>query len=335
MSTYKILALTDHRTHSKENSLYALLSQMASHTACSCLHVATRGSAQNASFFSSPHLSDLEVIQVTRDFRYEVTGSQYSRQALKVKPHDYDIILLRLPRPVSDAFLVALHELASDAVIINHPLGIIECSNKSFLLNFPELCPPIQLCKSAAEVVDFAQGRDIVLKPLREYGGKGLLKIVGHVISDDKTDWDLESYLPRIEPELETSGYLAMKYLKNVTNGDKRIIVVNGDILAASNRLPPKGSWLCNVAMGGSSVPAEPTKQEIHIVDTINPLLREHGILIYGVDTLEDDDGMRVLSEINTLSVGGFPQAERQTGRPIIAMTINKIFEYASHHHEP
>ena len=55
----------------------------------------------------------------------------------------------------------------------------------------------------------------------------------------------------------------------------------------------------------------------------------KEGVLIYGVDTLVDDNGLRTLSEINTLSIGGFPQAEQQTGKPIIKMLIDKIFEYA------
>ena len=334
MRTYKILVFTDHRAHSKENSLYALLSHMSHHSACACLHVASRGSERNAAFFSHPHQDDLEVIAVDENFQYDATGKQFSENKLMVRMQDYDIILLRLPRPVSDAFLIQLNNLTKEQIVINHPLGILQTSNKAFLLHYPDLCPPMKLCRNIDEVKEFAKNRDVVLKPLREYGGKGLLKISGQLISDDESEWDLASYLPRIEEELKTSGYLAMKFLKNVVNGDKRIIVVNGDILAASNRLPPAGSWLCNVAKGGSTVRSEPTPEEIHIVQQIDPLLRKNGILIYGVDTLEDDEGMRVLSEINTLSIGGFPHAERQTGRPIIDMTIDRIFEYTKNHHD-
>ena len=120
-----------------------------------------------------------------------------------------------------------------------------------------------------------------------------------------------------------------MKYLKNVSQGDKRILVVGGQIMASSLRLPAEGSWLCNVAQGGKSVKADVTNEEIKIVKGLTPELIKEGVLIFGADTLEDDYGKRILSEVNTLSVGGFSQAQEQSGKPIIKMTIDKIFEYA------
>ena len=132
-----------------------------------------------------------------------------------------------------------------------------------------------------------------------------------------------------LKESIEKDGYLSMKYLKNVSEGDKRILVVGGEILASSLRLPAKDSWLCNVAQGGKSVSSEVTEREREIIQTINPTLKKKGVLIYGADTLVDDDGKRVLSEVNTLSVGGFPQAEAQTGKPVINTLISKIFEYA------
>jgi glutathione synthase len=123
-------------------------------------------------------------------------------------------------------------------------------------------------------------------------------------------------------------GFLAMEFLKNVSQGDKRILVLNGQILASSLRLPAEESWLCNVAQGGHSVAAEATSEEIKIIETISPKLLEAGILIFGVDTLVANDGKRILSEINTLSIGGFPQAEKQTKKPILQQTINGIIKY-------
>ena len=116
--------------------------------------------------------------------------------------------------------------------------------------------------------------------------------------------------------------------MKNVTQGDKRILVVGGQIMAASLRLPAENSWLCNVAQGGTSVTAQLETEEEAIIKTISPRLEAEGIFIFGADTLVDDDGKRILSEVNTLSIGGFPQAEKQTGRPIVRETINKIVNH-------
>jgi glutathione synthase len=178
------------------------------------------------------------------------------------------------------------------------------------------------------EIIDFAKDFSIVLKPLKEYGGKGILKIDGPKITDNNEYYDTETYLRKIETYIREEGYLAMQFLKNVSKGDKRILVVGGEIMAASLRMPAEGSWLCNVAQGGYAVPAEPDPEEILMMEAIGPKLMEQGIFIFGADTLVNDDGKRVLSEINTLSIGGFPQSEQQTGRPIVQNLINKIITY-------
>ena len=80
--------------------------------------------------------------------------------------------------------------------------------------------------------------------------------------------------------------------------------------------------------MGGTSILADVTPEEQAMIAAIAPTLLEKGIVIFGADTLMDDDGKRVLSELNTNSIGGFPQAEAQTGRPILQQTINGIYDY-------
>ena len=214
-------------------------------------------------------------------------------------------------------------------MIVNRPSGIIRTSSKAFLLEVAEVCPPIRLVRSVEEVLAYAQEFPLVLKPLREYGGKGVIKIKGQDLDDGNQIYDAQKYLQQLRPVLESEGMLAMKFLKNVSQGDKRIIVVGGEIMACSLRLPAADSWLCNVAQGGTAVAATAEPEERELVATIHPKLAAAGVLIYGVDTLVNDDGQRVLSEINTLSIGGFPQAEQQQGRPIIQPTIDKIFQYA------
>ena len=104
--------------------------------------------------------------------------------------------------------------------------------------------------------------------------------------------------------------------------------MINGKILGASLRLPAKGSWLCNVAMGGSSQAAQVEPEEVAIVRTIDPVLSKMGIVMYGVDTLVGDDGKRVLSEINTTSIGGVPQLAEQQGKPLVKETAHLLWNY-------
>ena len=325
---YKFLVLTDHSKHSKENSVYALMSTLSQHSSCEKVDIVSRGNRANDAFFEEQETEKVYAISVTKDFTFDEIGQQFSKNGKVVAVRDYDVIILRLPRPVGSDFMGFIEYLGENKVIINHPNGIEQTSTKAFLLNFPKICPPMKLCKSIDEILEFANRFPIVLKPLKEYGGKGLLKINGDVLNDGSDDFDTNDYLRKQKEYIETEGYLAMKFLKNVSEGDKRILVVNGKILASSLRLPAKDSWLCNVAQGGRSVASEVTSEEEKIIRRITPKLRRAGILIFGADTLVDDDGKRILSEINTLSIGGFPQAEKQTGRPVVQEAIDGIIEF-------
>ncbi|MBT8233447.1 MAG: hypothetical protein HKO66_16070 [Saprospiraceae bacterium] len=334
MKKYRVLCLTDHDKHSKENSIYAIASAMAIHPQCKEIVVASRSADINSSFFYHNNFEKICGLTVGSDFNYDDAKKDLHEKTHEVKPSDFDIIFLRIPRPITDDFLNALELKFNSKCFVNKPSGIITCSSKAVLLNFQDVCPPIKLCHSINEIMAFSETQDIVLKPLREYGGKGIVRIKNKVVNDGNQNVDIQEYLTGIESTITQDGLLAMKYLENVSQGDKRLIVVGGKVLASSLRLPSEDSWLCNVALGGTSVSAEADKDELEIIERINPFLNKEGILIYGVDTLVDDSGKRTLSEINALSIGGFPQAQKQTGQPIIKMTIDKIFNYADVHYQ-
>lgn len=328
MKGMNVLVLTDHTRHTKENSLYALVSEMLRHTDCANVFLASRGFESNIEFFNEPRYHALFAKCVNTSIDYSEDGDLFNIELDKVDLGTIDLVFLRLPRPVTDKFLLDLSNLFEGVPMVNEPKGIIETSNKKFLLNFPELCPPMRFVSSLEEIKTFGIDHDIILKPLKEYGGKGIVKVMGDRVHDGRVFMDLEEYFIE-NPAALHEGYLAMKFLNNVTLGDKRILVVDGEIMASSLRLPVQGSWLCNVAQGGTSISSEVTEEEKHMIKKISPILSDKGILIYGADTLVEDDGRRVLSEINTLSIGGFPQAQKQTGLPILRKTIDKIFEYA------
>jgi glutathione synthase len=302
---------------------------MLVHPQCHSIDIASRGLKENTLFFDGMQREALLGTSLTKDFQYTTSGVYYKVNLRKLKVKEYDIVLLRLPRPISDDFLVWVDEVFSHAYVVNNPKGIITTSNKKYLVNFPELCPDIRLCYSIEEVNQEIAKYPIVLKPLKEYGGKGLLRIDGDTIDDGKKEYETDIYLKAMEEDIISNGYLSMRYLKNVNQGDKRILVVGGEILAASLRIPKEGAWLCNVAQGGKPEVSKVTKKEKEIINQLNPELQAQGILIYGADTLVDDNGDRVLSEINTLSIGGFLQTESSTGKPIIKKLLDKIFEYA------
>lgn len=323
----KVLILTDHARHSAENSVYALARGMVQHAGIASVDIASRALEENTGFFKG----DTKVLYaspVDSEFDFSEDGFYMRRQVRKVDSKGFDLVFMRLPRPLSDAQLMHIERVFANSVIINKPSGIINTSNKAFLLNFPTCCPPMRLVTSVEEILEFAKKFPIVLKPLRDYGGKGILRIIGEKLDDGDTAYDATQYLTSLKPVIEKEGFLAMKFLKNVDEGDKRIIAVGGEVLASSLRLPAENSWLCNVSQGGRSVPTEVTEEELRIVGKVAPRLKQEGVLICGIDTLVDDDGKRVMSEVNTLSVGGFPQSQIQTGRPVIYKTIEIMLNH-------
>ena len=314
MTPLSFLVLTDHRGHSHQNSLYALVNTLRQDARCKLVDVASRGDTYNADFFrgAGPQVRGFRVMET---LSYQPEGTQFTASHTLLELADYDVVWLRLPHPVPQAFLDGL---AGRRLVVNDPVGIVETGDKSFLTRFPEWTPPVRLVHTADDIRDFARQHPLVLKPLRAYGGQGIVRVNGP--DDLPADLDL------------SQPYLAMKFLKNVSEGDKRILVVNGKILAASLRLPAPGQWLCNVAQGGKSIGAEIEPEEHAMIEALAPELLRRGICFCGIDTLMNDAGKRVLSEINTLSIGGFPQAAAQSGRPVVHQAIDELFNYCYDH---
>ena len=315
MRPLRFLVLTDHGAHSDQNSLYALVRKLVADPRCASVEVASRSNPLNQAFFSGDG-AQVHGLPANANFTFDSARDPLATTHVALDPPAaFDVVWLRLPHPVSETFFASLeaHSPSAPPLLVNNPQGIRETSTKAYLTAFPEWTPPTRLVATAEEARDFAARHPIVLKPLRAYGGQGILRLD---TPDDAVGVDFS------EP------YLAMKFLRNVSAGDKRILVVNGQILAASLRIPPPGEWLCNVARGGTSVGAEVDDDERALIAAISPELLARGICFAGIDTLLNDEGRRVLSEINTLSIGGFPQAEAQTGRPVVQEAIDQLFAY-------
>lgn len=327
----KWLILTDHRGHSDQNSVYALSRALAADKRTEYAVAISRGVAANEAFFGGDLSAPVSGPAVTADFTFKPSGDNFRAAGPPRTLADFDVVWLRLPPPAAGRLLTALAAYADDhdLRIINDPRGIVRTGSKDFLLRFPEWTAPSRRCADGDELRAFAARFPLVLKPLAEYGGRGLLRVTdGRVVGEDRKV-TLDEWLIDNDP----ADYLAMQFLARVTEGDKRILVVNGRILGASLRKPAAGEWLCNVARGGTSVAAEVTERERKMVAAVSPVLLGQGVVICGLDTLTGDDGRRVLSEINANSIGGFPQAAAQSGRPVLEQTIDELYRYLAGDH--
>ncbi len=330
---YRILAITDHHTHGGISSIYPLLRTMAKHPVCDSIKVASRGNPKNKEFFYDYTSTELMSLLVDDNFVPQESGEQFLNASIKTDLNDHDLIFLRIDRPVPDEFLAFITSHVPEDKIINRPSGIQKTDTKGSLLNFPELCPPMKLCSTLEEILEFNQEFPIVLKPLRSYGGKGIIRIVDDQAWEGNNQYSLDEYKSVIEESLRDSGdYLAMKYLKNYSKGDKRVLVVNGKVTGGFLRIPKEDSWICNMSAGGSTTVGEPDQDEIRIAETIIPSFLEQGIVIFGFDTLVDDDGKRVLSEINTLNVTGLEEAQTHSGKPVVQESSDLMWSYICEH---
>jgi glutathione synthase len=199
-----------------------------------------------------------------------------------------DVVLMRQDPPFDMGYITATHlleQIQDRVLVVNDPAEVRNAPEKLFVLRFPDLMPPTLVTKSLEEAMDFrARHGAIVVKPL--YGNAGTA-----VFLIDKTDGNLQAFLP------------------SVSEGDKRIVLVDGEPAGAINRLPKKGEIRSNLAAGGSAQPTQLTAREQEICARLGPELKKRGLIFVGIDVIGG-----FLTEINVTSPTGIRAIDRFNG---------------------
>jgi glutathione synthase len=231
----------------------------------------------------------------------------------------FDIVLMRQDPPFDMAYITATHllELLPDdgPLVVNDAASVRNAPEKLYVLHFKELMPPTLLTLDPNEIRAFWQEHgEIVLKPLFGNGGAGVFHLRP---GDDNLNSLLEMYaLVHREP------VMVQRYLPEVRQGDKRIILVEGEPKGAVLRVPPEGEARANLHVGGRAVKTELTPREREICAAIGPALRERGLLFVGIDVI---DGF--LTEINVTSPTGIRAIKSFGGPDVAAMIWDRIEE--------
>lgn len=330
MTKLKILVLTDHKTHAPSNSVYNLCNALILDERVESVYMASRGQATNSDFFFQFSSTEVVAYPINNPIDYYWGQEQIGITPGKtVKVNQFDLVWLRLPRPIPDGFFDFLEKRFPNQIILNRPWGIETSSDKSWLLNVHQLCPPIRLCKTIEEIDAFSRSFEIVIKPLEDYGGRGIVRVNnGQVINGDK-EIPISEYASELTDQLARGGYLGMKFLKGVSAGDKRVVVANGQVIGGILRMPAAGSWLCNASQGGEGHVTEVDEAEIRMAKVLHEKLAPLGIAIFGMDTLMGDGGERVLSEVNTLSIGGIAPLDEISDIPASEMVAKNLIDFA------
>ncbi len=223
----------------------------------------------------------------------------------KVDLGDMDVVWLRQDPPFDMHYITSTHlldRLAGQTLVLNDPFWVRNWPEKLMVLDFPDLTPPTTVARDLETIRDFkARHGDIILKPLYGAGGAGVFRL-------DENDRNLAA-LHELFTGFSREPLIVQKFLPDVSKGDKRVILVDGEPVGAINRVPAKGETRSNMHAGGRPEKIALSDRDREICARIGPLLREKGQVFVGIDVIGD-----WLTEINLTSPTGIQELERFDG---------------------
>lgn len=223
----------------------------------------------------------------------------------------FDVVQLRQDPPFDMAYVTTTHlleRLEPQTLVVNDPASVRNAPEKVFVLDFPDLMPPTLVTRSPHEIRAFREEhKDIVVKPLYGNGGAAIFRIA-------EGDTNLNSLIELLG-ETFREPLMVQRYLAEVRAGDKRIILVDGEVAGAINRVPAANETRSNLHVGGTAKKTVLTAREEEICARLGPELKKRGLIFTGIDVIGD-----FLTEINVTSPTGIRHVTQFGGNDIAAM---------------
>ena len=227
-----------------------------------------------------------------------------------------DVVLMRQDPPFDMAYITATHILEHihpKTLVVNDPAQVRNAPEKLFVTHFDGLLPPTLISSDKQAILDFrVEHEDVIVKPLFGNGGAGVF----HIKPGDE---NLTS-LMELFTEFYREPMIIQKYLSDVRNGDKRIILVDGEAVGAIDRVPAEGEARANMHVGGQAIKAGMTDRDREICAMIGPSLKERGLIFVGIDVIGNH-----LTEINVTSPTGIQEINRFDGSKLEALIWDAI----------
>jgi len=234
----------------------------------------------------------------------------------RVELTSFDVVLMRQDPPFDLAYVAATHLLERihpATLVVNDPVHVRNAPEKLFVNEFADLMPPTLITRDRTEIKEFrAAYEDIVMKPLFGAGGQAVFRLTPGDANFGSL-YDLFAVTFR-EP------WVVQRYLPAVRDGDKRIILVDGEFAGAVNRIPQADDLRSNMVRGGAAAATELTPREREICARLGPALRERGLIFVGIDVIGG-----FLTEINVTSPTGIRAVKRLGGPDIAALIWDRI----------
>jgi glutathione synthase len=237
-----------------------------------------------------------------------VAGDHYSfgEPGILDLGRDIDVVLMRQDPPFDLGYITATHlleRIQGETLVVNDPASVRNAPEKVWVLDYARFMPPTAITRSLGLARKFlAEHKEIVIKPLHGNGGKAVFKIgsdganLASLIEVFNTAWR--------EP------HMLQAFLPGVAKGDKRIVLIDGEVAGAVNRVPGEGEIRSNLAVGGTAAKTELTPREEEICAALGPELKARGLLFVGIDVI----GGEWLTEINVTSPTGIVAIDRFNG---------------------
>ncbi len=231
--------------------------------------------------------------------------------------HGVDAIFLRQDPPFDMSYITTTHlleHLMPEVLVVNDPRHVRDAPEKLFITHFEGIMPPTLITSSEIEIRDFFErhDRDIVVKPLFGNGGAGVFRM------RDSAE-NLASLVEMFQ-QISRDPLMAQAFVPDVRNGDKRIILVDGEPVGAINRVPAEGEVRANMHVGGKAVQSDLTERDLELCAIIGPELKRRGLVFTGIDVIGN-----VMTEINVTSPTGIQELRRFSGVDVSKMLIDWV----------
>ena len=228
----------------------------------------------------------------------------------------FDVVWLRQDPPFDMGYITSTHLLdllKPYTLVVNDPFWVRNFPEKLLMLQFPDLIPPTTIARDLDTLKVFkAIHSDVIVKPLYGNGGAGVFRLT----PEDRNIASLHELFIGINRE----PLIIQKFLPDVSNGDKRVILVDGEAVGAINRVPATGETRSNMHVGGRPEKVGLTARDLEICARICPTLREKGQVFVGIDVIGD-----YLTEINVTSPTGLQELQRFDGIDVAALIWDVI----------
>jgi len=229
---------------------------------------------------------------------------------------DFDVILVRQDPPFDMNYLTTtyfLEKIKDLVLIVNDPSNIRNCPEKLFVTNFPNLTPPTIISSNLEIIKEFhKEHKKIILKPLYSFGADGVILI-------DESSQNLASNFEMMQ-KLYKTPLIAQKFLAEISDGDKRIFLLDGEPIGAVARVAQKGEIRSNLHIGGSAQKAQLTNRDLEICREISPHLKKLNLLLVGIDVIGD-----YLTEINVTSPTCIPEINELSNQKLQTKILETI----------